>query len=50
MVLGNLNSDTDESLKDFKHKFRVTKEDNIWEIAYLEGFDFKESTRKDGQL
>ena len=47
---GNLNSDIDESWKSFKYKFRVMKEDNVWKIAYLEGFDFKESTRKDGQL
>lgn len=47
---GNLNSDIDKSWKSFKYKFRVMKEDNFWKIAYLEGFDFKESTRKDGQL
>jgi hypothetical protein len=47
---GNLNSETDESWKGFKYKFRVVKEDNIWKIAYMEGFNFRESTRKDGQL
>ena len=35
---------------EFKYKFKITKEENSWKIAYLEGFDFKESTRKDGQL
>jgi len=25
--------------------FRVTREDNKWEISYMEGFDFKESTK-----
>jgi len=34
--------------KDFGYKFRVSKEDGKWKIAYLQGFDFKESTRKDG--
>ncbi|MDO9511999.1 MAG: hypothetical protein Q7J34_09585 [Bacteroidales bacterium] len=47
---GNLSSDTDPSWKEFKYKFRITKEENHWKIAYLEGFDFKESTRKDGQF
>lgn len=44
----NLDSETDESWDVFKYKFRVVKEDNIWKIAYMEGFDFEESTRKDG--
>lgn len=47
---GNLSSETHESWKNFRYTFRVTKEDNIWKIAYMEGFDFKESTRKDGEL
>lgn len=47
---GNLSSDTDLGWKEFKYKFKITKEENSWKIAYLEGFDFKESTRKDGQL
>lgn len=47
---GNLSSETDASWEEFKYKFRVTKVDNIWKIAFLEGFEFKESTRKDGQL
>ena len=47
---GNLSNDTDSSWKEFKYRFRVAKEKNIWKISYLEGFDFKESTRKDGQL
>jgi hypothetical protein len=46
---GNLSPDTDLSWKEFRYKFRVTKEENKWKIAYLEGFNFKESTRKDGQ-
>ena len=44
----NLDSETDESWDVFKYKFRVVKEDNIWKIAYMEGFDFEESTQKDG--
>jgi hypothetical protein len=31
-------------------KIRVIKENNKWKIAYLQGFDFNESTRKDGQF
>lgn len=37
-----------EGLENFKMRFRVVIEDNKWKISYLEGFDFKESTRKDG--
>lgn len=36
--------------KEFTYRFRVVKENDKWKIAYLTGFDFKESTRKDGQL
>jgi len=36
---------TEPSWKDFEYKFKVLKEDNKWKIAYLEGFDFKESIR-----
>ncbi|MFI5137529.1 MAG: hypothetical protein ACHQIM_06855 [Sphingobacteriales bacterium] len=34
--------------KDFTYKFEVEKENGKWKISYLQGFDFKESTRKDG--
>lgn len=44
---GNLSANTDPSWKEFKYRFRVAKEGNSWKIAYLEGFDFKENTRKD---
>ncbi len=36
---------TEPSWKDFEYKFKVVKEDNKWKISYLEGFDFKESTK-----
>jgi hypothetical protein len=36
---------TEPSWKDFAYKFKVVKEDNKWKISYLEGFDFKESTK-----
>jgi len=36
---------TDPSWKEFEYKFKVVKEDNKWKISYLEGFDFKESTK-----
>jgi hypothetical protein len=47
---GNLSADTHSSWKEFAYKFRVVKENDKWKIVYLNGFDFKESTRKDGQL
>ncbi|MCZ2130303.1 MAG: hypothetical protein LC109_08550 [Bacteroidia bacterium] len=47
---GNLSADAHSSWKEFAYKFRVVKENDKWKIAYLTGFDFKESTRKDGQL
>jgi hypothetical protein len=39
-----------EGVENYKMKFKVVKEDYKWKISYLEGFDFKESTRKDGEL
>ena len=47
---GNLNADTDASWKEFAYKFKVVKENSKWKIASMSGFDFKESTRKDGQV
>jgi hypothetical protein len=34
--------------KDFTYKFNVEKENDKWKISYLQGFDFKASTQKDG--
>jgi len=45
---GKLDLNYDPSWKEFEYSFRVSKEDNKWKISYLQGFDFKESTRKDG--
>ena len=47
---GNLKLNTDPSCKEFSYSFKVKKENNKWEISYLHGFDFKESTRKDRRL
>jgi hypothetical protein len=47
---GNLSANTHSSWKEFNYNFKVVKENKKWKIAYLQGFDFKESTRKDGQL
>jgi hypothetical protein len=47
---GKLELNADPSWKDFSYRFKVVKENGKWKIAYLEGFDFKESTRKDSQL
>lgn len=33
--------------KENRYKFKVAKENGKWKIAYLQGFDFKESTKKD---
>lgn len=34
--------------KEFRYCFKVIKENGKWKIAYMQGFDFNESTRKDG--
>lgn len=34
--------------KEFKYKFKVEKVNGKWVIGYLQGFDYKESIRKDG--
>jgi hypothetical protein len=47
---GNLKPDYDPSWREFSYKFRVVKEENSWKIAYMQGFDFNESTTKDGFL
>jgi hypothetical protein len=47
---GRLEQNTDPTWKDFSYLFRVIKENDKWKISYLQGFDFQESTRKDGQL
>jgi hypothetical protein len=39
-----------EGLESYKMRFKVSKEANKWKISYLEGFEFKECTRKDGVL
>jgi hypothetical protein len=31
-------------------KFNVVKEDNKWKISYMQGFDFEEGTKGDGEL
>jgi hypothetical protein len=37
-------------LEGYKTRFRVVKEDNKWKISYLQGFDYNESTKKDGEI
>jgi hypothetical protein len=39
-----------EEMENYKMKFSVIRENNKWKISSMEGFDFKESTRKDGEL
>lgn len=45
---GKLELNTDKGWKEFSYKFKVVKENDKWKIAYLAGFDFKESTQKNG--
>jgi len=45
---GKPKSDWGPGWKEFKYKFDVEKENGKWKISYLQGFDFKESTKKDG--
>lgn len=47
---GNLNADSTSTWKDFAYKFRVVKENNIWKISYLSGFDYEESIRRVGTI
>jgi len=42
---GKLEFNTHPSWKDFSYNFKVVKENHKWKIAYLQGFDFKESTK-----
>ncbi|MFC5283514.1 hypothetical protein [Pedobacter alpinus] len=47
---GKLEPNMDASWKEFSYKCRVKKENDLWRISYLQGFDFEESTRKDGKF
>jgi hypothetical protein len=40
--------ENDSNWKNFR--FRVIKENNKWKISYMEGFDYNESIRKDGEI
>lgn len=42
---GNISQDNDQSRKEFNSLFRVVKDNGKWKIAYMHGFDFKESTQ-----
>ncbi|MCL2290406.1 MAG: hypothetical protein FWC34_06860 [Bacteroidetes bacterium] len=44
---GSLNLNMDSSWKEFSDRFRSVKENGIWKISYLQGFDFEEATKKD---
>ena len=45
---GKLELNRDPSWKEFKYRFEVVKMNDSWKISYLQGFDFIESTKKDG--
>lgn len=47
---GNFGTDFDSFWKDFKYRFRVVKDGDKWKISYMEGFDYKESIKKDGEI
>ena len=47
---GNIGEDYDPSWKKFTYQFRVAKEDGKWKISYLEGFEFNESIKSDGEI
>lgn len=42
---GNLRSDQNPEWEKFSYKFNVEKENGLWKVSYLQGFDFKESTK-----
>ncbi len=42
---GKLDSNIDQSWRDFSYTFRVIKVNDKWKISYLQGFDYKESVR-----
>jgi len=44
---GKPKSNWGKGWKEFKYKFDVEKENGAWKISYMQGFDFKEGTRKD---
>ncbi|MGF7079338.1 hypothetical protein [Mucilaginibacter sp. UYCu711] len=45
---GNLPKGQNSGWRDFSYKFNVEKENGVWKVSYMQGFDFKESTHKDG--
>jgi hypothetical protein len=46
---GALKPGADTGWKNFSYKFQVVKENGKWKIAYMQGFDFTEGIKKDGQ-
>lgn len=36
-------------MENFRTRFRAIKENNRWQISYLEGFDFKEAIKRDSE-
>jgi len=37
---GNINSESNSFWKDFSYRFNVVKENGVWKISYLQGFDY----------
>lgn len=45
---GGLDLKANSGWKEFSYNVRTVRENGKWKIAYLQGFDFKESIKKDG--
>lgn len=46
---GNLPPQADTSWQQFRYRFAVVHENNAWKIDYMQGFDYRESIRGDGE-
>ncbi|MFO7369636.1 MAG: hypothetical protein R6X09_05125 [Bacteroidales bacterium] len=46
---GSMGNDC-SGLEGYKTRFRVVKRENKWKISYMQGFDYSESTKKDGEI
>jgi len=46
---GSMGNDC-SGLEGYKTRFRVVKRENKWKISYMQGFDYLESTKKDGEI
>lgn len=47
---GGSSADSLPNWKTFAYKFRAVKVEGKWKVAYLQGFDFKQSVKADGEI